>query len=77
MYHPYVRPPTEEIIARIYPRKNGERTKVYPSGAALKGTVVNEVFQVFMCDTSCMNAVVRSRPPTELRCSLYLPFPPP
>lgn len=48
MYHPYVRPPTEEIIARIYPRRNGERTKVYPSGAALKGTVVNETFQVRM-----------------------------
>lgn len=46
MYHPYVRPPTTEIIAKIYPRRNGERTKVYPSGAALQGTVVNEVFQV-------------------------------
>lgn len=45
MYHPYVRPPTGEIIAKIYPRRNGERTKVYPSGAALQGIVVNEVFQ--------------------------------
>lgn len=46
MYHPYVRPSTDEIVAKIYPRRNGERTKVYPSGASLKGTVVNEVFQV-------------------------------
>ncbi|CAM9462371.1 unnamed protein product, partial [Ectocarpus sp. 8 AP-2014] len=45
MYHPYVRPSTDEIVARIYPRRNGERTKVYPSGASLKGRVVNEVFQ--------------------------------
>lgn len=46
MYHPYVRPPTADIIARVYPNKNGERTKVYPSGATLRGTVVNEVFKV-------------------------------
>lgn len=46
MYHPYVRPPTVDIIARVYPNKNGERTKVYPSGATLRGTVVNEVFKV-------------------------------
>lgn len=46
MYHPYVRPSTEEIVARLYPRRNGDRIKVYPSGATLKGRVVNEVFQV-------------------------------
>ncbi|CAM9232703.1 unnamed protein product [Ascophyllum nodosum] len=45
MYHPYVRPATAEIIDRIYPKRSGERTKVYPSGATLKGVVVNEVFQ--------------------------------
>lgn len=45
-YHPYVRPSTTEIIARLYPKRNGERTKVYPSGAVMKGRVVHEVFQV-------------------------------
>ena len=50
MYHPYVRPSTEDIVARLYPKRNGERAKVYRSGAVLKGTVVDEVFQVcFQC----------------------------
>lgn len=46
MYHPYVRPSTADIVERLYPKRNGDRAKVYPSGAMQKGTVVNEVFQV-------------------------------
>lgn len=45
-YHPYVRPSTAEIIARLYPKRNGHRAKAYPSGAVHEGTVVDEVFQV-------------------------------
>lgn len=84
MYHPYVRPPTAEIIARIYPRRNGERTKVYPSGAALKGTVANEIFQVFFVDsgifvyhklTECRSPFPHPVTPPGLICSR--PSPPP
>eukprot|EP00904_Undaria_pinnatifida_P008783 jgi/Undpi1/5034/HiC_scaffold_19.g08386.m1 len=45
MYHPYVRPSTEDIVAKLYPNRNGDRVKLYGSGAVLKGTVVDEVFQ--------------------------------
>ncbi|CAM9736559.1 unnamed protein product [Chrysoparadoxa australica] len=44
-YHPYVRPATADIIKKIYPKKNGPRVRMYPSGAKMDGTVKNEVFE--------------------------------
>ena len=38
-YHTYIRPSTEDIIEKIYPRQDGVKTKSYMRGAHLKGVV--------------------------------------
>lgn len=45
LYHPYVRPSTNEIIRKIYPKRNGLRHKESASGMTIDGFVEDEVFQ--------------------------------
>ena len=44
-YHSYIRPATQEIVARLYPKRNGMRQKVSASGMLVSGNVENEIFQ--------------------------------
>ena len=43
-YHVYIRPSTKDIILRIYPIEQGQRTKVFPSGAKLDGYMSKRAF---------------------------------
>ena len=43
-YHPYIRPPTNEIIKRLYPIRKGRTTKVFPSGATMDGSMSEDDF---------------------------------
>lgn len=40
-YHVYIRPATSEIIRRIYPIEEGQKSKVLPSGAIIDGNLKN------------------------------------
>jgi hypothetical protein len=44
-YHCYIRPSTQEIIAKMYPKRNGLRQKEAKSGMLTSGTVENEIFR--------------------------------
>ncbi len=40
-YHIYIRPSTRDIILRIYPKEEGEKSKILPSGAEITGNLHN------------------------------------
>ncbi len=44
-YHIYIRPSTKDIILRIYPREEGEKSKLLQSGAEITGTLHNNKLQ--------------------------------
>jgi len=44
-YHIYIRPSTKDIILRIYPREEGEKSKLLPSGAEITGNLHNNKLQ--------------------------------
>jgi hypothetical protein len=44
-YHSYVRPSTQEIVMRMYPKRNGMRQIESRSGMLTSGHVTNEIFQ--------------------------------
>lgn len=44
LYHVYRRPPTEQIIAKLYPKTDGVQSRLYPSGARFRGNVKNRKF---------------------------------
>ena len=44
-YHIYIRPSTKDIILRIYPKEEGEKSKLLPSGAEITGNLHNNKLQ--------------------------------
>eukprot|EP00606_Chrysophyceae_sp_TOSAG23-5_P000211 GSChrysophyteH2.ASY1.ANO1.1439.1 assembled CDS len=46
-YHIYIRPSTRDIILRIYPKTEGEKSKILPSGAEITGNLHDNKLQGF------------------------------